>query len=409
MIRCIFNKLLILMFIVCMSAGRTYPAAANLSLELRNANLQDAIRLIAGFLDMNIIISPAVRGAVTLRLHDVVPDDALNLLLTSYGLEKWKSGNVVLIAPQDELIKRKQDELKWQELREATAPVQIRVWQIRYARAEEIARLLQDEHASLISRRGRVRVDVRTNRICIQDISSRVEEVRRLIDRLDLPVQQISIEARLASVDNDFEHELGIQFSVNPEVEDRNAAQSLLREKNRYSLAIAKLADGSLLDVKLNALEKAGHARLISSPSLFTANQQPASIEAGEEVPYQEVSESGGTAVTFKKAVLGLKVTPQILPGNKVLLQLQVNQDRPINKVILGMPAISTRQILTSIIASNGQTIVLGGIYETNRESGYQGLPLISRVPLLGVLFRQQNTLENKRQLLIFVTPKIIS
>jgi type IV pilus assembly protein PilQ len=397
------------MFIVCMSAGRTYPAAANLSLELRNANLQDAIRLIAGFLDMNIIISPAVRGAVTLRLHDVVPDDALNLLLTSYGLEKWKSGNVVLIAPQDELIKRKQDELKWQELREATAPVQIRVWQIRYARAEEIARLLQDEHASLISRRGRVRVDVRTNRICIQDISSRVEEVRRLIDRLDLPVQQISIEARLASVDNDFEHELGIQFSVNPEVEDRNAAQSLLREKNRYSLAIAKLADGSLLDVKLNALEKAGHARLISSPSLFTANQQPASIEAGEEVPYQEVSESGGTAVTFKKAVLGLKVTPQILPGNKVLLQLQVNQDRPINKVILGMPAISTRQILTSIIASNGQTIVLGGIYETNRESGYQGLPLISRVPLLGVLFRQQNTLENKRQLLIFVTPKIIS
>src|SRR5579885_919171 len=409
MIRCIFNKLLILMFIVCMSAGRTYPAAANLSLELRNANLQDAIRLIDGFLDMNIIISPAVRGAVTLRLHDVVPDDALNLLLTSYGLEKWKSGNVVLIAPQDELIKRKQDELKWQEVREATAPVQIRVWQIRYARAEEIARLLQDEHASLISRRGRVRVDVRTNRICIQDISSRVEEVRRLIDRLDLPVQQISIEARLASVDNDFEHELGIQFSVNPEVEDRNAAQSLLREKNRYSLAIAKLADGSLLDVKLNALEKAGHARLISSPSLFTANQQPASIEAGEEVPYQEVSESGGTAVTFKKAVLGLKVTPQILPGNKVLLQLQVNQDRPINKVILGMPAISTRQNLTSIIASNGQTIVLGGIYETNRESGYQGLPLISRVPLLGVLFRQQNTLENKRQLLIFVTPKIIS
>ena len=271
-----------------------------------------------------------------------------------------RSGNILLIAPQEELIKHKQDELKWQEIKDEAAPLLIKIWQIKYARAEDVAHLLQDEHSSLLSKRGHVRVDTRTNRICIQDVGYRVEEIRQLINGLDKPVQQISIEARLASVDNDFERELGIQFSVNPENTGSKDAQSSIQSKNRYSLAITKLADSSLLDVKLSALEKAGHAHLISSPSLFTANQQPASIEAGEEVPYQEVSESGGTAVVFKKAVLGLKVTPQVLPGNKVLLQLQINQDRPINKMVLGMPAISTRQIMTSILAGNGQTVVLG-------------------------------------------------
>lgn len=397
----------ILIFIIMTVAnGAAQALSARLTLEWRSTSLPDAIRVLAKFLDMNVIISPSVHGAVTLDLHDAHPEDALRMLLSSYGLDKWTSGNVVLIAPQDELIKHKQEEVKWQELKDETEPVHIRIWQIRYARAEDIARLLQDEHASLISKRGRIRVDNRTNRICIQDVDSRIEEIQRLINKLDEPVKQISIEARLASVDNDFEHELGVQFAVNAENNDN---QSFNQNKNQYSLAIAKLADGALLDVKLRALEKAGHARLISSPSLFTANQQPASIEAGEEVPYQEVSESGGTAIAFKKAVLALRVTPQILPGNKVLLQLQINQDRPINKTVLGMPAISTRQILTNIVARDGQTIVLGGIYETNKENGYQGLPLVSRLPWIGVLFRQENTLENRRQLLIFVTPKIIT
>lgn len=398
-------------FILILLLFANIARAENLSLELQNANLSDAIRLIAKFVNINVIISPSVSGVATLHLYNAAPNHALDLLLTSHKLAKWQIGNVFYIAPRDELIKRKQEEIKWQEIWEESSPLITKVWQIKYGKAEDIARFLQDEHASLISKRGRVRVDIRTNVICIQDVAKSIKQIRQLIQQLDVPVQQILIEARLASVDNDFERELGINFAVKSQASsdsDETSAKFFGRRAGRYSIAVAKLADGSLLDVKLAALENAGHAELISSPSLFTANQQPASIEAGEEVPYQEVSESGGTAVVFKKAVLGLKVTPQVLPGNKVLLQLQINQDRPGNRMVLGVPTISTRKIMTNVLVKTGQTIVLGGIYESSQEKGEERLPFISRVPLIGLLFKQQQTRKNKRELLIFVTPRIM-
>jgi type IV pilus assembly protein PilQ len=376
-----------------------YAGDERLTVDLQNANLPDAIRLMAKFLQMNVIISPTVHGAVTLHLHDAHPLDSLNMLLTSQGLAKWSVGNVWFIAPRDELIKRKQDETKWQEIAQDSAPLVTKVWHIRYGKAEEVAKLFQDEHVALLSKRGRVRVDVRTNIICMQDLPQQIGIAQRLIAEIDVPVKQILIEARLVSVDSDFERELGINFSVKIGVQDIG----------RYSLAVAKLADGSLLDVKLAALENAGHARLISSPSLFTANQQSASIEAGEEIPYQEVSESGGTAVVFKKAVLGLKVTPQVLPGNNVLLRMQINQDRPSNKMVQGVPTISTRQIMTNALIKNRQTIVLGGIYERDQEHGEQRLPFVSQIPVIGALFKEAHMRENKRELLIFVTPKVIT
>lgn len=387
-----------------------YANNKNITLELQNVHLADAIRLLARFLHMNVIISPSVTGLTTLHFFNALPSQAFELMLTSHGLAKWQMGEVWFIAPWEELIKRKQEELKWYDVSSETAPLRTEIWKIQYAKAEDISRLIQNEHAALISKRGRVSVDARTNIIYIQDIALRLKNIRKLIKYLDVPVQQLAIEARLLSVDSDFERELGVHFAVkSPSSQgDASKARTWSEELGHYSLAVAKLADGSLLDVKLAALENAGHAELISSPSLFTANQQPASIEAGEEVPYQEVSDSGGTAVVFKKAVLGLKVTPQVLPGNKVLLQLQINQDRPSNKMVLGVPTISTRQITTSVLVRNGQTIVLGGIFETNEESGQQRLPFISQVPLIGLLFKQQSTRENKRELLIFVTPKII-
>ncbi len=393
---------LILACLICFLSTFLRANQAMLTLELQNTDLPEAIRLIAKFLHLDVIISSSVNGVVTLNLHNAEPSDAFDLLLTSQGLAKWQVGRIWFIAPQEELIKRKQNAFKWREIDDDISPLTTHLRLIKYAKAEDIAHLLQDAQGSLMSKRGQVRVDVRTNVIGIQDNLERIHRINQWINRLDVPVKQISIEARLASVDYDFERELGIHFAVNQE-----AADGL--QSSRYSLAIAKLADGSLLDVKLSALEKAGHAELISSPSLFTANQQAASIEAGEEVPYQQVSESGGTAVVFKKAVLGLKVTPQVLPGNHVLLQLKINQDRPSNKMVLGMPTISTRQIMTSVLVKHGQTIVLGGIYETNKESGEQGLPFIHRLPLLGLLFKQQNTRENKRELLIFVTPNIMT
>jgi type IV pilus assembly protein PilQ len=400
-------------FILSVFSWTTIAAAGNtnLSAALQNTNLPEAIRLIADILNMNVIISPSVQGAATLNLDDASPAQAFDTLLVSHALAKSRKGNVWWIAPQNEMIKFKQEELKWRDLEEEAAPLLTQVRQINYAKAADIARLLEDERASFLSKRGHVRVDSRTNMICIQDTAKRLENLRILIRRLDIPVQQISIAARLVSVDSDFEQELGVQFAVkqglNEAGENVRGIQSN-QEKGRYSLAVAKLADGSLLDVKLTALENAGHAELISSPGLFTANQQLASIEAGEEVPYQEVSDSGGTATVFKKAVLGLKVTPQILPGKNVLLQLQINQDRPGSKMIQGMPTISTRQMTTSVLVKSGQTIVLGGIYEENTERGQLGLPFISRIPWIGLLFRQQNIRDNRRELLIFVTPAIV-
>ncbi len=390
----------------CGQAGGKANFAAHIerndfSLDLQNTNLSDTVRMLAKLLDRNVIVSPTVEGRVTLHLQHARAANVFDLLLDSYGLEKLQRGNVWYIAPRDELIKRKQQEMKWQDLSTQTAELKTETWQIHYDKAEEVGHLLQDGKATFLSARGQVRVDTRTNVICVQDVPERMAAIRKLITRLDKPAQQVRIEARLVNVDNDFERELGVDFAV-----EGNYVKPV---PGRYSVAVARLPDGSRLDVKLAALETSGHADLISSPSLYTANQQPAAIEAGEEVPYQEVSDSGGTAVVFKKAVLSLKVTPQILPGGYVLLQLHINQDRPGSRMVLGMPTISTRQILTNVLVKSGQTAVLGGIYENQDEKAVQRIPFLGSVPVLGELFTLRASKQAKRELLIFVTPKIMT
>ncbi len=376
-----------------------------ISFDVQNVNLQDALHILAKFLHQNIVISSKINGTTSLHFDNISKQEAFDLLLASQDLMKKSIGKLWYIAPRTELLKREQEEMKLHNILEETSPLITRIWEIRYAKADDVARFLQENNYSILSKRGNVRVDERTNTVCIQDIESHLIEVKKVISQLDVPVKQVVIEARIASIDNDYERELGINFAVEQSNYD-STPQVVLPKK--YSLAIAKLANGSELDVQLAALEKAGHGELISSPSLFTANQKTAYIESGEEIPYQEVSDSGGTAVSFKKAVLRLKVTPQIMPRNKVLLQLQVNQDRPSNRIVLGVPAINTRQISTNVLISDGQTIVLGGIFESNHEQGEHRLPFFGKIPLVGWLFKQQNVKENKRELLIFVTPRII-
>lgn len=373
--------------------------AQSVSLELQNASLPDAIRSLAKCLNINVMISPNIHGLATLHLQNTAPLPALDALLAMNGLAKWQQNNIWVIAPRAELMRNQQEQVKWQALSQEAATMQTRIWQIKYAKAQDLAELLQ---AGFLSKRASVLVDARINVLCVKDVHEHMAEIAALVKKLDVPVKQIMIQARLVSVDSDVEKALGIQFNV-------SHAADLPVQAGRYSLALAHLADDSLLDIRLAALEQEGRAELISSPSLFTANQQTASIEAGEEVPYQEVSESGGTAVAFKKAVLGLKVTPQLLPDQQILLQLKINQDRPSSHMVQGVPTISTRQMITNILVKSGQTIVLGGIYENNQESTQQALPFISQLPLLGWLFKQKTVRKTKRELLIFVTPQIMA
>ncbi|EKD69882.1 MAG: type IV pilus (Tfp) assembly protein PilQ [uncultured bacterium] len=402
---------ILLLLIMLFSMQFAFANDTTMSLKLQDANLADVIRQMARWLSLNVIVSSAIQGTASIELNHASSNAAFDLLLAAHDLGKWQYGNIIYIAPRDELIKRRQDQLKWQELSDEAAPLESQSWQLHYAKAQDIFAMLEGDRASLFSKRGHARIDARTNVIFAEDIHERIAIIARLIHQLDVPVQQILISARLVSVDSDYERELGVIFGVKVKLssnEQNNNLKLAANEIGGYSLAVARLADGSLLDVKLSALEKAGHANLISNPSLFTANQQLAAIESGEEVPYQEQSENGGTAVTFKKAVLGLKVTPQILPKNRVLLQLQINQDRPSNRMVQGVPTITTRQMITNVLVKNGETIVLGGIYETNRENGEQRLPFLSQIPFIGELFSERMTRENKRELLIFVTPTIM-
>lgn len=375
--------------------------AESITMDLQNVNVRDALHMIARQLNQNIIVSESINNDVVLHISHMNVTMALDYILKSQGLAKIQEGNIWFIVPQNVFIQQKQNEWKAQQILMETSPLLTHIWQIRYAKAEDIAHLIQDGAHSLLSKRGFLQTDVRTNQICVRDIQENLSVIAKLIRRMDVPVRQVLIEARLASVDSDFERKLGIHFSVQDGVSTGDASAG------HYSLAVATLADGSLLDVQLAALENEGHGELISSPSLFTANQQPASIESGEEIPYQEISRSGATGVSFKKAVLSLKVTPQILPNNQVQLQLQVNQDRPSSHIVLGVPAITTRQISSHVLARNGQTIVLGGIFESSTDDATERLPFISNLPVVGWLFQQKSKTESKRELLIFITPHI--
>lgn len=400
-------SIIFLFSVLCMSpiyAELPLSDVKKTTISLQEMSIQDALNLLAKMLNKNVVLSPSIHGTASLYLKNISALDAFDFLLKSHELSKQQINHVWYIIPQNELMQMKQQELKLQAVIDEAEPLVTTVWQIHYAKAEDIANLLKGSHNELVSARGIVHVDTRTNILCVQDIPARIHPIHQLIQRLDIPVQQVLITVHLASVDSDYERELGISFVD----QETHSGESDIPFNMHYGLAVLKLGDGSLLRMQLSAMEKNGHGELISSPGLLTANQQTASIESGEEIPYQEISRSGATGVVFKKAVLSLKVTPQVMPGDQILLQLQVNQDKPSNRIILGVPAITTRQISTNILVKSGQTIVLGGIYESDKGRQLQGVPVVNKIPLVGWLFKQQNVTNTKRELLIFVTPKVI-
>ncbi|CEG56447.1 type IV pilus secretin PilQ [Legionella fallonii] len=409
-----------------------------ISLNFQNISIRAVLQLLADFTGINIVVSDKIKGDITLRLNDIPWDQALDIILTTQGLDKRKTGNVMLVDTKANLDKMEESKLKSQQIIARLEPIRSDLIQINYAKAADLAILIKDKQNSLLSERGKISVDVRTNTVWIQDTATKIEEVRELVKQLDVPVKQVLIEARIVEVSKDFSQDIGIRWgiskpsalsgtlaganqmqqgvtpaNVTPFTDRLNldlvAAPANLVTPATVGLALAKINDNILLDLELSALESEGRAELISSPRLITINQQSAVIESGQEIPYQEATSSGATAVAFKKAVLSLKVTPQITPDSKILMDLQINQDTASPQTFNGVPAILTKEIQTNVLVNNGQTIVLGGIYTQDKTKSINRIPFFGQLPVVGVLFRNTQIGLKNDELLIFITPKIIT
>lgn len=405
----------------------------NLSLQFQNISVRAALQLLAQFANINLVVTDSVRGDITLRLHQVPWDQALDIIMQTKGLGSRKMGDTIIIAPAVEIAKRETEELEAQKQVRGLEPMLSMLLQINYGKASEIAALLKGSGKSILSERGSVSVDARTNTLWIQDTPDKLAEIRKLIECLDMPVKQVLIEARIVNIDKKYEKELGIRWGISSNKHlsgslagANDSLNTAIREvpfTNRlnvnlpaiasgagtFGMALIKLTDGILLDLELSALQTEGNVKIIASPRLITANQKEALIEAGEEIPYQEATSSGATAVSFKKAVLSLKVTPQITPDNRIILDIKVNQDKRGPEVLLGVPSIDTREIQSQILVDNGQTVVLGGIYQKDEENQVERIPFLGDLPLVGILFRHILVKDKRSELLIFITPKIIN
>lgn len=380
-------------------------ANGKLSLNFEDIKVRDLLQLLAEYAHVNIIISDSIQGGITLHLQNVTWQQALDGILSMANLTKREQGNVIFITPTNAVNTAD------------TMSTNATLIRLHYANATDMANLLKTQIGGLLSKNGMVSADPRTNSLVIQDTSEKIANARNFIQHLDIPVKQILIKARIVNVDDNCLHELGVKFST---VNTNNSLSvdglsmdmpiAINKDQNgQFNIAIAKLGPDTLLDLELSALESEGHGKIISSPELTTADRTAAYIETGEEVPYQEKTSNGDTSVAFKKAVLGLKVTPEITPENKVILNLTVNQDKLSSINVDGVPVIQTRVIGTQVLVNNGQTIVLGGIYEQNDSNTIERIPFLGSLPVVGGLFRSQVTKSQRRELLIFVTPEIVS
>lgn len=427
---------------IAATAGKQYQGKP-ISLNFQDIPVRTVLQLIADFNNLNLVTTDSVAGNITLRLDGVPWEQALDIILKVRGLDKRLDNNILLVAPAEEIALREKQQLESRNQVAELAPLYTEYLQINYAKATEVASLLSSENTKLLSARGAVSVDERTNVLVVKDTADVISNIKRMLDILDIPVKQVVIEARMVTIDDGFDEALGVRWGVTkndghgnstsgsiegndgsgnnnggsaitrPGVEDRmNVNLPVTNAAGTLAFQVARLADGTLLDLELSALEKESKAEIIASPRVTTANQKPALIEQGTEIPYVESSSSGATSVTFKKAVLSLKVTPQITPDNRVILDLTVTQDTKGETVPTGTGdavSINAQSITTQVLVNNGETLVLGGIYQQTIKSDVSKVPLLGDIPGLGVLFRKTTSENKKRELLIFVTPKIVT
>ncbi len=427
-----------------------------LTLNFQDIDTRSVLQLLAETSGRNIVVSDTVVGNVTLRLRNVPWDQALDIVMTTKGLDMRENGNVIIVAPAEEIAARETADLEAQRAIQELEPLYSEFLQVNYAKAADLAGLISAAGGggnSMLSERGSIAVDERTNTLLVQDTAEKLQDIRRMVRTLDIPIKQVLIESRIVVVNDDFSRDLGIRLGITtdnigndpliltsgtgvgtndyldsiaeafndptgqtpifyPSLTDRyNVNLPIADAAGRFSLALVK--QDVLVDLELTALEAEGVGEIVSTPRVITANQSEARIEQGVEIPYQQSASSGATTVQFKKAVLSLTVTPQITPDNNIIMDLRVHKDNVGDIISTGglggtVPSIDTRAVETQVLVADGQTVVLGGIYETERRETINKVPFFGDIPIAGNLFKSKQRLDNKAELLIFVTPRIL-
>jgi len=399
-------------------------AGEKLTLNFQNISTREALSVIADFTNLNMVISDTVSGSLTLRLKDVPWDQAFDIILQSKGLDMRKNGNVIQVAPREEIAtKEKIDLTARQEIGDLEV-VRTESFQLSYAKAADMATLLKNKDTGLLSKRGSAVSDLRTNTLFVQDTPTRLEEVRNFIKQLDVPVRQVMIEARFVEAGDSFNRTLGGRLGYTGPTSATGGAFNVGNGQRgaiqgNVNLPGASSGDGGLtltlfnalatktLTMELNASELDGTTKNIASPRVVTGDKTAATIESGVEVPYLQASSSGATNVAFKKAVLGLIVTPQITPDDHIGMKVNVSQDS-VGNIYSGVPSINTKKVDTQVLVENGGTVVIGGVYTQDESDSTEGLPLLSSVPVIGWLFKTNTRTKSKKELLVFITPKIL-
>ncbi len=411
-----------------------------LSLNFQNVEVRSVLNVIADFTDLNIITSDTVGGNLTLRLKDVPWDQALDIILQTRGLDMRKNGNIIWIAPRDELATKEKLNLESLQQIGELEPLRTESFQLNYAKAADVAKLVSDATQRILSKRGSAVIDARTNTVFIQDVPTRLEDVRKLIGQVDIPVQQVLIEARIVEANDSFSKNLGVRFGYS---NSKVAGSRVLGDTDsrfqfgptvtpvsgtgatasgnfvnlpasgvggfnpgQFSLSLFNSSFTRFLNLELTALEADGKGKIISSPRVLTANNVEAIIEQGTEIPFQQATSSGATSVSFRRAVLALKVKPQITPDGNIIMALDVNKDA-VGDVLSGAITINTKHVKTEVLVENGGTVVIGGIYTQDINNNTTKVPLFGDLPVVGNLFRSTSRRDNKTELLIFITPRL--
>ena len=417
--------------------GLTYKGD-KLSLNFQDIEVRAVLQLIADFTDLNLVASDTVSGNVTLRLQNVPWDQALDIVLKSKGLDKRLEGNVLTVAPAEEIAIRERQQLENDKQIRELAPVYTDLIQINYADAAEIAAVLGGgEDTTLLTERGSVQVVDRTNSLLIKDTQQKLDEIRALIQRLDIPVKQVMIEARIVNVNSNFTKDLGVKWEgakvfgdngkglslggrgTEATIQDGSPVTTVVNNApfidysvsgaNAASFALGFASNSALLNLELSAILSDGGGETISQPRVITADKTKAVIKSGTEIPYEEATSSGATSVAFKDAVLSLEVTPQITPEGSIIVDVKVTNDSQGTDAPNGVPTINKNEITTQVLIKDGETVVLGGVFTQNKTNSVAKVPVLGDMPYVGRLFRKDTNTNTKTELMIFITPRVIN